>query len=52
MKTQLLFLILSNKAALLAFLFIHTESRLPLSTLLAQVCTAPLLSKSNKFRWA
>jgi len=51
-KNTVAFLILSNTAALLAFLFIHSEVRLPLSTLLAQVCTAPMLNKSNKFWWA
>jgi len=47
----LLFLILSNTAALLAFLVSHSEIRLPLSTLLAQICTAPMLSKSKIFWW-
>jgi len=43
---------LSNTAALLPFLFSHSEIRLPLSALLAQICTAPMLSKSTKFWWA
>jgi len=51
-KIQLLILILCNTAALLAFLFSHSEVGLPLSTLLAQICTAPMLNKSKKFWWA
>jgi len=38
---------LRNTAALLAFLFSHSEIRLPMSALLAQVCTAAMLSKSQ-----